>query len=432
MPWKRPIDEIQDDLRTVDLRLPVPERDIIISSKHIADSALQDRIKNTPSREVISFTFDELEDLHRGLAFDANQTDEKKREKTIRKVLHKIEDFLAEEDDFDETELTLDDFENDLPIPGSPQQLFDGIFGGDARGFAQAPPCRVMLTAAHREALRSMDTLSLDIHKVVAIESQDELEFDFSPRQVLVTSLAIKEVIDRLSDEEDKGLVQPCLEIAQRISDALLSVIEDTAELDAEQRYRQSQASPVKVAYQLKITLDGSKPPIWRRLLVADCTLDVLHQVIQIAMGWTNSHLHLFEYDEDRFSDPRFEPDWDDESYDETQVFLSQLIADGCEKLRYWYDFGDDWWHTIKIEKTFQPKPTDKFPICVKGVGACPPEDCGGIWGYYEFLDAVGDPKHKRHDEFVEWAGEDYDPNHFDSEERNAALAHGPGEGFAS
>src|SRR5436190_2318881 len=209
-------------------------------------------------------------------------------------------------------------------------------------GFAQAPPCRIVLTAAHREALRSMDTISLDIHKMVAIESQDELEFDFSPRQVLVTSLAIKEVIDRLSDEEDKGLVQPCLEIAQRISDGLFSAIEDTAELDAEQRYRKSQASPVKLAYQLKVTLNGSKPPIWRRLLVADCTLDVLHQLIQIAMGWTNYHMHEFEVGEDRFCDPRFELDCDDEIYDETAVLLSELVADGCQTLRYWYDFGDD------------------------------------------------------------------------------------------
>ena len=147
----------------------------------------------------------------------------------------------------------------------------------------------------------------------------------------------------------------------------MVEVIEESADLDAEERYWHSQASPAKLAFQLKISLDGSKPPIWRRVLVADCTLDVLHHIVQIAMGWTNSHLHMFEYGDDRFSDPRFE--LDDDDYDETQVWLSQLAASGCKKLRYWYDFGDDWWHTIKFEKLLDPKPTDKFPICVKGVG---------------------------------------------------------------
>jgi hypothetical protein len=148
-----------------------------------------------------------------------------------------------------------------------------------------------------------------------------------------------------------------------------------------------------------KITLEGSKPPIWRRVQVADCTLDVLHQIVQTAMGWTNSHLHMFEDGEDHFSDPRFELEAAD--YDETQVYLSQLVANGCQKLRYWYDFGDDWWHTIKIEKTLEPQPTDQFPKCMKGVGACPPEDCGGMWGYYEFLDAIRDPKH---DDTMSWS----------------------------
>lgn len=180
----------------------------------------------------------------------------------------------------------------------------------------------------------------------------------------------------------------------------------------------------------MKITLEGSKPPIWRRVLVADCTLDVLHQIVQTAMGWTNSHLHMFEDGEDRFSDPRFEFDMDGDECDETQVLVSQLVANGCEKFRYWYDFGDDWWHTIKIEKIVEPKPSDKFPICIKGVGACPPEDCGGIWGYYDFLDAIRDPKHERHDEFVDWAGDDFNPDDFDIEETNAALAEGPVGGF--
>ncbi len=104
-------------------------------------------------------------------------------------------------------------------------------------------------------------------------------------------------------------------------------------------------------------------------------------------------------------------------------MYLGQLVADGCKKLRYSYDFGDDWLHTVAVEKTYTPKPGDHLPLCVKGVGACPPEDCGGIWGYYEFLDAIRDPKHKRREEFIEWAGDDFDPAYFDRDEVNIALA---------
>jgi hypothetical protein len=131
--------------------------------------------------------------------------------------------------------------------------------------------------------------------------------------------------------------------------------------------------------------------------------------------------MHQFDWDGICFTHPEAELDGD--VYDETQAYLSQLVADGCRKLRYWYDFGDDWWHTIEIEKSIEPKPTDHFPVCLKGVGACPPEDCGGVWGYYEFLAAIRDPKHERHDEFVEWAGDDFDPECFDLDAVNLVLA---------
>ncbi len=417
------IDEVAAGEDLVGLRLPVPERDVIVTSNLVAESSLRNRIKNAPAREVISFTFEELEDLHRRLAFDANQTSDKKREKTIRKVLRKIEEVLDEEDDFDEPEPLYEEWDDELPLPQSAHQLFRDVFGSTPSDAQSAPPCPLSFTASQRDTLRRMDTISLDIHKLLAGDSQEELQFNLSPRQFMVISMAIKEAIELSPDEKS---ATPFVDVAQRISECLFAAIKETAESDTEQEYHRSHASPTKQAFQLKITLDGSKPPIWRRVLVADCTLDVLHQTVQMAMGWTGSHMHQFEYGNDCFSDPSFELDGDD--YDETRVFLSQLVADGCQKLRYWYDFGDDWFHTIKIEKVLERKPEDKFPVCVKGVGACPPEDCGGIWGYYDFLEAIRDPKHERHDEFVDWAGKDFDPNVFDIDDTNAALAEGIGK----
>ncbi len=401
------------------MKLPVPERDIIISSKH-TDNELQARVREAPTRQLVSFRVEELEDLHRGLAYDANQTPDKKREKTIQRILRKIEEVLDDEDG-DAFEM-LSGFGNRLTLPSSDRAILGPGPGSATPDYPlSAASCPVLLTQSQRKLLCGMDTISLDIHKMLAVDSPEEREFKFNPRQAMVVSLALREAAELGNDDKSE---QSYVEIIERVNDGLAEVLEETAELDAEQQYRQSQSSPAEFAFQLKITLEGSKPPIWRRVLVADCTLDVLHQIIQTAMGWTNSHLHMFEYGEDRFSDPRFELEEDD--YDETQVWLGQLAADGCQKLKYWYDFGDDWWHTIKLEKLLRPKPTDKFPICVKGTGACPPEDCGGIWGYYDFLDAIRDPKHPRHEEFIEWAGEEFDPNRFDIEETNVALIGGP------
>ncbi len=176
-----------------------------------------------------------------------------------------------------------------------------------------------------------------------------------------------------------------------------------------------------EVAYQIKVTLNGSKPPIWRRLRVPDCTLDVLHEIIQSAMGWQNCHLHEFRAGDERFTAAEMEEfgEFDEQARKEGEVFLSELVEDGNKTLHYWYDFGDDWRHTIKIEKTLEPQPEDRYPACITGARACPPEDIGGIWGYAEFLEAMADPEHERHVELSEWYGGHFDPVNFEIDEVN-------------
>ena len=209
--------------------------------------------------------------------------------------------------------------------------------------------------------------------------------------------------------------------------------------------------------YEIRITLRGSKPPIWRKLAVpSDITLGQLHEVIQIAMGWTDSHLHHFilrdkslkptsqeiarrfqrdELDEeflDRVggrrvfvptTDPFGEPMEDVNGEDEDGVTLGEVCPKAKSKLIYEYDFGDGWEHTVEVQKIVEPEPGVKYPVCLGGKNACPPEDCGGIWGYYEMLEAIADPKHERHEELLEWLGDRFDPDAFDREEVNAALA---------
>ena len=176
--------------------------------------------------------------------------------------------------------------------------------------------------------------------------------------------------------------------------------------------------------YQLKITLRDFRPPIWRRVLVpADFTLAKLHWVIQHAMGWTNSHLHHFKVGETYYSLPTPYKDWDElEERDSRKVRLDQIAPRAKMKFMYEYDFGDSWEHDVVVEKILPPDAALKHPVCLKGKGACPPEDVGGVWGYAEFLEAINDPNHEEHDMYLEWVGGEFDPEAFDLEAVNKAL----------
>ena len=169
---------------------------------------------------------------------------------------------------------------------------------------------------------------------------------------------------------------------------------------------------------QVKITLVDVKPPVWRRITVpAPITLPELHAAIQIAMGWTDSHLHEFEIDGRQYGVP--DPDWDSDMHPEAGVRLLDTIGEGG-RLRYVYDFGDDWRHDVQVEKLL-PAGTE-VPVCLTGRRACPPEDVGGPWGYADFLAAYGDPAHPEHDDLRQWAGAGFEPDRFDPAEVTELL----------
>lgn len=169
-------------------------------------------------------------------------------------------------------------------------------------------------------------------------------------------------------------------------------------------------AMDATAVYQLKVTLKGARPPIWRRLLVpADTRLSRLHRILQKAMGWEDCHLHAFTV--------RGSP-----VGNEARVTLPRLLLFEKSRFRYVYDFGDSWEHDILVEKLLPPDDGVAYPVCVAGKGACPPEDVGGVWGYAEFLEALEDPEHERHQEARKWVGGDFDPTAFDRDRGNAAL----------
>lgn len=177
--------------------------------------------------------------------------------------------------------------------------------------------------------------------------------------------------------------------------------------------------------YQFKITLLDSKPPIWRRIQIQDCTLDKLHGHIQMAMGWTNSHLHQFEIRGERYGNPELLNDEFEEveCVDSTRTLLSEILPKNGKRFafRYEYDFGDDWMHEVLFEGIPLVDNKAKYPLCLEGERACPPEDCGGPWGYADYLAAIADPGHEQHEEMLKWRGP-FDPEAFDAKQATKEM----------
>lgn len=179
--------------------------------------------------------------------------------------------------------------------------------------------------------------------------------------------------------------------------------------------------------FELRIDLDGTDPPIWRTFTVPDeIRLDELHHVLQLVMGWTNSHLHEFQRGGARYGDLEgaFE---EDDLLPEEEHLLAELLTRPRQRLSYLYDFGDGWQHTLRL-KAVREEPC-LVPRCLAGEGACPPEDCGGVGGYAELLEILADPRHPEHHEIREWyrsmTPEGHDPAVFPIDAVDAQLAKG-------
>ncbi len=182
---------------------------------------------------------------------------------------------------------------------------------------------------------------------------------------------------------------------------------------------RRDLPDPSLPVYQLKVTLEHVQPAVWRRALTHDCTLDELHHILQDVMGWDDAHMHAFEVGDEQYA---YHPDADTGDFaDSRAIRLSDVLRSRSDCFVYEYDFGDSWRHLIVIEKTLAAEPGVLYPRCAAGERACPPEDCGGPWGYQEMLEQIaggGEPD----EELLEWLGDDFDPGLFDLDGVNRLL----------
>jgi hypothetical protein len=185
-----------------------------------------------------------------------------------------------------------------------------------------------------------------------------------------------------------------------------------------------SSAGPALLQVKVKL-LGVSRPPVWRRLLVrGEICLDQFHEVVQVAMGWSNYHMHVFSTDSCEYGVADSELGF----LDERQMMLCQLLSEPGDQIRYTYDFSDVWQHEVTFEQVLDEDPEQLFPICTAGKGACPPEDCGSVWGYAHLREVLADPSDAEHARMLDWLelenASDFDAAAFDIDAVNETLGH--------
>ena len=179
--------------------------------------------------------------------------------------------------------------------------------------------------------------------------------------------------------------------------------------------------SSAQAIYQIRVDLQGARPPIWRRLLIPDNTpLPWVHEILQIAMGWWGEHLHAFTGPDGEYA---LHDNALPHTHDEEYATLADLFTGVGSRARYEYDFGDGWMHVMCLEKILEPEPGVFYPQCTAGRRAGPPENVGGIPGYEQFLEALADPTHPEHESYATWIGDQgFDPEDFDAAQINHDL----------
>ena len=187
----------------------------------------------------------------------------------------------------------------------------------------------------------------------------------------------------------------------------------------------QSEQESQQAVYEIKVVLLETDPPIWRRFIVpSSVTLHRLHLIIQDVMGWTNSHLYSFQIDKGKYEEPDpYDKHSEPGFTNSRRTKLWQVVTNKGNAFKYEYDFGDGWKHRLLVKDIFEREPGKKYPVCLAGERACPPEDCGGTYGYVGLLEIIKNPYHEQHQDMITWLGSPFDPEAFDIDIVNRKLS---------
>ena len=408
----------------IGLKLTQAERSLLLEGLTLMPSVFEDAVKGTPTKEPVMLTLDDLDALGGYVAAEANHTEDKRKGKKLDAVFQKIQKLLGTHTDEEPPRtISFDDAMNSKALTDNAVQVAEfaatALMAAESMGIKSKPLAHFYLSPAQREVLLAVPDISKSIKTRL---KNDNASFTIAEVASMTMSL-VETSIDGTPRQQVAALL-----VVNHLTERLQAGIPGLGESKPRKAKEPKIKADSHTIYQFKITLIGSKPPIWRRIQVADCTLDKLHQHIQTAMGWTNSHLHQFEIKGKRYGDPELIVDGFDDSncVDSTRTRISKILPKTGKRFSftYEYDFGDGWDHEILFEGCPQKEPRKRYPLCIEGERACPPEDVGGIGGFYEFLEALADPKHNQHDDFLEWGGE-FESEKFDAQQATKEMKEG-------
>lgn len=407
----------------VPLKLTATERKLVLEDLTCLDPEYEQTIRETPAGKPVMLTLDDLEDFGGYIAAEANHCDDHKKQKKLDTLFEKIQAVLDRyTDEAPPQTLKIEDARKAKML--SDQAVEMAGFAGKALEAARQlriktkPLDNLCLSPAQQEVLLLVPGVAKSIKNKLAKEKP------LTVAEVASMTMALAEELPEGAPQQQIAL----LLVARHLIDRLQEGIMAKAEPAVKQRSKRRSPANLDILYQFKITLLESNPPVWRRIQVQDCTLDKLHEHIQTAMGWTNSHLHQFDINGQRYGDPELLDDGfeDFECVDSTTTMVSDILPKTRKRFafQYEYDFGDGWQHEVLYEGNPPLEKGKKYPLCVEGERACPPEDVGGVWGYAEYLEALADPQHEAHEEYLEWSGP-FDPDKFDPKQATKAMKKG-------
>jgi hypothetical protein len=397
----------------------------------VLDATTSDVIRSTPLNRPVPFSAEDLEEVAGYLAATANHTTDKRLERRLDKLFERVEEALNQH------------FRRRQSAPQKSQtqqgasaavklaewtvkelSLADSQIekrGGNPLILRSVPTDGLKLTKAERLLMIEQLALSTSLQVRLVKSINDRKPFPLTVGQMLQMCIALAEAIEAADGKQLQSLLNLATKVGPVLKESLGKAV-----VSMQSRHSSTTGSRRKSAtsalYQFKITMRGSRPPIWRRIQVKNCTLDRFHSCIQAAMGWENCHLYRFQISETQYADQSLF-DGDFEGIDSRKVKLSDVLPEDGNRFRflYEYDFGDGWEHEILFEGCPRPEKGVRYPLCLEGERACPPEDVGGMGGFEQFLEIVADPKHPEHRQMVDWIGK-FDAEAFSVDVANQAL----------
>jgi hypothetical protein len=268
------------------------------------------------------------------------------------------------------------------------------------------------LSEAQRQTIRKYAELPTHLKDRLAIRGTAAKATPFTPDELDELLDAVEVAVYRAKGNERQKV--------RRIADKVSALLGST--IDPDEMPDGPLEATTDTVFQIKITLEYIDPPIWRRIQTTDCTLDELHELIQVTMGWEFEHLYRFDIGGVEYGDPDMLRD--DDMEDACDTLLSEVLParNRRPRFRYEYDFGDGWLHQLIVEERFPAQEGVAYPRCVAGQRACPPEDCGGPGRYHILVEAIRNPDHPEHEDLLDWLGDEFDPARFDLEAVNEYL----------